>query len=291
VPTRLVAQPTDESATQAARAGELPILVFDQGGKTEAEVDARFAQLGALLSSLRTRKLIFLHRPGGLRAQGAPTEIVNLTTEYDELRASRELSRKEVAILVHSRRLVFERVQHKLLVAVTSPLNLFRELFTVKGAGTLLRRGAVIARRQGLDDVDRERLSALLASAFGRPPVPEFFSRPVSRIYLEEAYRGAAIVVENELGAYLTKFAVDREAQGEGMGRDLWQLLAAEYGTIYWRARVRNPVCAWYDKLCGGMARFADWNVYWKGLPTERIPRAIEFALAQPVDIPSSVIE
>ncbi|HZS38111.1 MAG TPA: hypothetical protein VFF06_14840, partial [Polyangia bacterium] len=244
-----------------------------------------------LLAALRTRKLIFLHRPGGLRSRGELLPLANLTTDFAELNSSRELSRKEHAILTHSRRLIFERVPHKLLVAVTSPLNLFRELFTMKGAGTLLRRGAVIVRKDGLAEIDRERLRALLQSSFGRPPVDEFFARPVSRVHLEEGYRGAAILVDTELGTYLSKFAVEREAQGEGMGRDLWQSFAAEHGTIFWRARVENPICAWYGKLCDGLMRFPEWNVYWKGLPADRIPAAIAYALAAPLDIPPTGIE
>ena len=271
--------------TRAARAGTIPILIFSGAGD-QAEVDARFARLGALLSSLRTRKLIFLHRPGGLQQRGALVPLCNLTTDYAALSASRELSRKERAILHQSRRLICELVPHKLLVAITSPLNLFRELFTTKGAGTLIRRGAILSSHARLDELDRERLRALLASAFGRPPVEELFGREVARVYLEEGYRGVAILIDTPLGAYLTKFAVDREAQGEGMGRDLWEQLIAEFPTVFWRARPANPICEWYGKLCDGMVRMGEWSVFWKGLAPARISDAVDYALAQPIDIP-----
>jgi len=273
-----------ERATEAARAGTIPILTFSFTDGQELE--SRFDRLGALLAALQTRKLIFLHRPGGLRQKGGLVPLVNLTTDYPALAASRELSRKERAILTQSRRLIFERVPHKLICAVTSPLNLMRELFTFKGAGTLLRRGAVITRHAGLDGLDRERIGALVASSFGRPPIDAFFERPIARVYLEESYHGAAMVIDTPLGAYLTKFVVDREAQGEGMGRDLWEALTAEHKVVFWRARPDNPIVAWYDKLCDGTMRFADWNVYWKGLPAERVFDAITYALAQPIDIP-----
>ncbi len=270
--------------TAAARAGTIPILTFAFTDGQDAE--ARFVRLGELLSALQTRKLIFLHRPGGLRQKGGLVRLVNLTTDFASLSGSKDLSRKERAILNQSRRLIFELVPHKLICAVTSPLNLLRELFTVKGAGTMLRRGAVIARLDGLAVVDRERLRSLIASAFGRPPIEAFFERPISRVFLEEGYRGAAVVIDTPLGAYLTKFAVDKEAQGEGMGRDLWEALTAEHKVIFWRARPENPIVAWYDQLCDGMMRFADWNVYWRGLPPEKIFEAIAFAIAQPVDVP-----
>lgn len=270
--------------TEAARAGTLPILTFAlTDGETSEE---RFARLGALLSSLRTHKLIFLHRPGGLRQGGNLVRLVNLTADFAQLFASRDLSRKERAILTQSRRLIFELVPHKLLIAVTSPLNLFRELFTFKGAGTMLRRGATLSRHDGIAGLDRARISGLLASAFGRPPIDAFFDRPAHRVYLEEAYRGVAIVVDTPLGSYLTKFAVDREAQGEGTGRDLWEAMFVEHPTLFWRARPRNPIVDWYTQLADGLHRLPDWNIYWKGLPQDRIPAAIDYALAQPVDIP-----
>ena len=265
-------------AAQAARAQTIAIIAFAVGAQ------ARFETLGALVGALRTRKLIFLHRPGGLRHDGELLPLVNLTTDGVALAQSKELSSKERALVDESRRLV-ERTPHKLSIAITSPLNLFRELFTIKGAGTLLRRGALIERRR-YADLDRERLRALLTRSFGRAPVDDFFSRDIAWGYVDEGYRGAALVAETALGAYLTKFAVDAEAQGEGIGRDLWQSLAADYARIFWRARPGNAISAWYTKLCDGLMRFPEWHVYWKGLPPSDVAPAVQWALAQPVDLP-----
>jgi GNAT superfamily N-acetyltransferase len=267
-------------AAEASRAQTIPIVAFP------VAASARFETLAALVASLRTRKLIFLHRPGGLRQGGELLHLLNLTLDAAALAQSKELSRKERLVVDESRKLV-ERTPHRLSVAVTSPLNLFRELFTIKGAGTLLRRGALIERRR-FADLDRERLRALLTRSFGRPPADEFFGRDIAWGYVEEGYRGAALVHETSLGAYLSKFAVDAEAQGEGIGRDLWQALSADYARIFWRARAVNPIDAWYSKLCDGLMRFPEWHVYWKGLPPSDVAPAVEWALAQPVDLPSS---
>jgi GNAT superfamily N-acetyltransferase len=265
-------------AAEAARAQTIPIVVFP------VAATARFERLAELVATLRPRKLIFLHRPGGLRQNGELLPLVNLTTDAAQLAHAKELSRKERALVDESRKLV-EATPHRLSVAITSPLNLFRELFTIKGAGTLLRRGALIERRR-FAELDRERLRALLTRAFGRPPVDEFFGRDIAWGYVEEGYRGAALVHETPLGAYLTKFAVDAEAQGEGIGRDLWQALSADYARIFWRARAKNDIGTWYVKLCDGLMRFPEWHVYWKGLPPADVAPAVEWALAQPVDLP-----
>src|SRR5262249_31664080 len=207
------------------------------------DVAARFAALGELAAGLRTHKLIFLARRGGLRPRGAEADlpIINLATDYDSLIATRALPPKQLYLLAHARALLTERVSHKMLIAVTSPLQLLRELFTVKGAGTLIKRGAQVSRHKGYAEVDAGRLKALFESSFGRAPARAFFERDVSCIYLEEGYQGAALVRTTPLGGYLTKFAVTREAQGEGIGRDLWQLVVADYPTLFWRPRPLNP--------------------------------------------------
>lgn len=274
---------TAARAAEAARSQTIPILAFPVAEAFPAG-EARFDALGELAAALRTRKIVFLHRPGGLRQHGALLPLVNLTTDVATLVPSKELSRKERVLVEQSRRLV-ERAPHRLSIAITSPLNLFRELFTIKGAGTLLRRGAVIERR-AFFALDKERLRALLTHSFGRPPVEEFFGRDIAWGYVEEGYRGAALVQETPLGAYLSKFAVDAEAQGEGMGRDLWQALTADYARIFWRARAHNPINPWYDKQADGLIRFPEWHVYWKGLPPVDVPAAVQFALAQPNDLP-----
>jgi len=264
--------------------GEVPVVVF---GAAESEQPAdRLERLGRLLRELQIRKLIFLHRPGGLRQGGALLPIVNLTNDVPALLASNEISHKEALILEQARRLCEKAAPLPFTVAVTSPLNLLRELFTVKGAGTLLRRGACIVGHQGWNGVDLPRLRELLTSSFGRSPVEEFFARTPSRVYLEEDYRGCAILLDAPLGAYLTKFAVSAEAQGEGIARDLWEAFTADTPVVFWRARRTNAISEWYVKLCDGLVRLPAWTVYWKGLAPGSIPAAIEWAVAQPVDIP-----
>ena len=269
--------------TDSARGGRVPLVVFEPAGNEQPA--GRLERLGGLLRELEVRKLLFLHRPGGLRQGGALVPIVNLTTDLPALLASREISRKEAVILEQARRLCEEAQPASFTVAVTSPLNLLRELFTVKGAGTLLRRGARVARHEGWDGVDLPRLRELLTSSFGRAPAESFFGRTPGRVYLEEGYRGCAILTDAPLGAYLTKFAVSAEAQGEGIARDLWEALAADTPVVFWRARRTNTISEWYAKLCDGLVRLPDWTVYWKGLPPGDIPAAIDWAVAQPVDI------
>ena len=173
-----------------------------------------------------------------------------------------------------ARRLCEEAAPASFTVAVTSPLNVLRELFTVKGAGTLLRRGARIVRHDGWDGVDVPRVRELLASSFGRAAGRGLLRADARAASTStRATAAASILADAPLGAYLTKFAVSAEAQGEGIARDLWEALVADTPVVFWRARRTNPISEWYAKLCDGLMRVPDWTVYWKGLAPDVDPR------------------
>jgi hypothetical protein len=273
-----------DAVTECARKGVIPIVAFTNGGATDPV--ARFDLLGDLSVALKTRKLIFVARKGGLHLRQSETEvpIINLATDYESLIAKRALSPKRQFLLEQSRRLLVERATHNMFIAVTSPLLLLRELFTVRGAGTLIKRGSTILRKGGFVEIDNARLAALLQSSFGRELAPGFFDREMAHVYLEESYRGAALVRQTSLGAYLCKFAVEREAQGEGLGRDIWQEVVRDHPSLFWRAHPDNPIAQFYVQECDGMLRTERWHVYWKGLSPEQVPDAVATALSQPVD-------
>jgi acetylglutamate kinase len=264
---------------RATANGAIPILVARDAGD-----DTRLEQLARLLSALQSHKLIVLDAAGGLRAHGELLSVVNLNADYQTLLDAGALDARGLRLVQDCRRLLFELVAHRLLVTVTSPLNLVHELFTVKGAGTLLRKGARVTRHDGWNGIDKARLSALLESSFGHAPNAALFLRPLAHGYVEADYRGAALVLATPLGGYLSKFAVTREAQGEGIGQDLWNMLIADYRALLWRARASNPIRAWYERHCQGRWSAGEWTVYFRGLTPAQVPDAIAFALAQPVD-------
>jgi acetylglutamate kinase len=92
---------------------------------------------------------------------------------------------------------------------------------------------------------------------------------------------------QTPVAPYLTKFAVERQAQGEGIGGELWSLVTRDYPSFFWRSRPDNAITAWYAKQCDGLARFPEWHVFWRGLPIETIDPAVRFALAAPTDFAS----
>ena len=274
------------SVRETIERNTIPILSLDAA--KELVIEDRFRLLHNLASGLGTRKVVFLSTSDGLEREGEPRiSVVNLINDYERLMAAGHLSRRHASLLRHVKNLLDQGPQ-RMSVAVVNPLQLLRELFTVNGAGTLIRRGSRIENHDGLARIDRERLRGLLQSAFGRSLIPGaldpggMVEGDAERVYLEENYRGAALVGQKPVAPYLSKFAVEREAQGEGIGGEIWSLLTRDFPTFFWRAAPNNPICSWYTKQCDGLARFPDWHVFWRGLPPEKIQPAIEYCLATP---------
>jgi acetylglutamate kinase len=259
-------------AGEVARAGGIALVPVDAA----RTIDERFTALADMAAALNTRKVVFLGRRSGLQPSDAPIpSLVDAGAELAELVAA--LPDKQAALARQAKRLI-DAVPHRMTVSVTSPIDLLRELFTTRGAGTLIRRATAIATHPGYDDVDRDRLRGAIESAFGRTLPGEFFDRPIASAYVAGDYVGAAIITNTPLGAYLSKFAVEQRARGEGVGRDLWRAIAADHPSLFWRSRPSNPITPWYTDQCDGLIRSDEWHVFWRGLSPESIAAAVAHA-------------
>ena len=291
------------------RTGKLPVIRFLPGGDhpsgARRDFASRMNDIGSWARGLGTGKLVILRERGGLgpRARGrlelSPGHVVNshsgglslinLRTDFDALIGRGLLSKPELELLNRIRDLEQGGTgpRTNLAVSIASPLNLLQELFTVKGAGTLIVPGTPITRVASYAALDRERLAALFRASFEKTLRPSFFDRPPAAIYLEPEYRGAVILEQSPIAPYLTKFAVDRVAQGDGIGRDLWYAVCRDQAAFYWRARESNPISSWYTTMCDGMVRADGWFVYWRGIHRRDIPALVEQALDRPEDFDS----
>jgi acetylglutamate kinase len=284
-----------EAVRDDLRRERIPIVHFS---KVEGEgLEQRLERLGSLAQLLNTRKLALLRRRGGFRplagkraeqlsVEGGRISIINLTTDRGRIGPGM-LSKRDTELLGASDRLIELSEPKPLLISITSPLNLLKELFTVKGAGTLIKRGSAVERHTSYASVDLPRLRQLLESSFGKELSETFFDLPPLAVYLDSSYRGAAIVHDAYPVPYLSKFAVQPEAQGEGIGRDIWEVLVRHHAQLYWRSRADNPIASWYVSVCDGMVRRSAWQVYFRGLPVELIPEAVAQAEARGADFAS----
>jgi acetylglutamate synthase len=282
------------SIVSAIRTKQLPIL--SPVGET---MDGRIVQLdpddviAPLAKALSPHKIISLTTQGGLRDRSdAVIPAVNLEEDLpavlDQLAPEQQHTIQRLAELLRD-------LPRTTSVSITSPDHLARELFTHRGAGTLIRLGEQIMRHDTFGSLDRGRLGELIENSFGRPLAGEYFTTRVPlRIYLAASYRATAILTSEHIEvngrksdiAYLDKFAVTSEAQGEGIGASLWQRMRTETPALFWRARSHNPVNSWYMRKADGMHKFGEWIVFWAGTDEfSTIHACVEKALALPASL------
>ncbi len=249
-------------------AGSIPVIA-PLGETAQGQIlniNADFA-VAELVHALKPYKMVFLTGTGGLLdGDGQVIDSINLASEYDELMAQ--------AWLHSGMRLKLEQIKALLdelpltsSVSITRPSQLARELFTHRGSGTLVRRGELIRCLHSWEGVDTARLRSLIESGFGRHLGDDYFERiKPCHVYVSEHYRAAMVLTAEACGTYLDKFAVLDEAQGEGLGRALWQRMRVDHDSLFWRSRHGNPANALYDAECDGFLKSGEWRIYWCGL-------------------------
>jgi len=168
--------------------------------------------------------------------------------------------------------------------SVASPLNLLKELFTVRGAGSIIRPGSRILHAERAAEVDLERLKLLLEDAFGRSLVRTEFLKGISDFYIEERYRGAALLEPHPAGRYLSKFAVGMQARGEGLALELWNELMRDHKAMFWRSLLRNPINTFYERHAEGRQQVGPWQIFWRGVASADLPAVIDYAANLPAD-------
>lgn len=243
------------------------------------------AELTKLASILRTGKIIFLRKQGGIESLEDESlySIVNLRFDLPELMKSKKTRPADLDLVKQCDQII-RKCDHKIYISIVSPNNLLRELFTVKGAGTLIQMGSHIKKINSWDDIDPRSLKRLLEMSFEKKIKDHFFSEKFDQFYIEENYMGAAVLKKHQDMFYLSKFAVGTEARGLGIGRDLWSEIERNHAKIFWRSKTEKFITRWYIKQCDGMHRQGEWTIFWKGIEPSQITEAVKYSLAQKED-------
>lgn len=256
------------------RAGNFTVLEMTEPNRGLNLID--------LANTLKSAKIISLQPSGGFEKDGDRVATVNID-QLDMFVDQDQLTEGQTRFIeaVHE---LAANISHACTYVIASPLNLLGELFTVRGTGTMLRKGARITSKPSYGRIAKAKLRNSIESAFERKLAKDFFRRPINHISLEENFRGGAIVTNLAGVPYLSKFWVVKEAQGEGIARDIWQDLEKNVPAFFWRSQRSNPFNNWYIKICDGMQISGEWRVFWKGLNAPEIPSAILAAASAPHD-------
>lgn len=212
-------------------AGRLPILeMTERRGAPDLE---------GLVTAIEPAKVIFLQPSGGISREGQRIAVVNIDNP-DALNRADVLSEGQQSFIKKAQALM-ARHENSPVYIMASPLNLLAELFTTKGSGTLMRKGAKIQRIRKLTELDGAMLKASLELAFNKPIKPAFLKSKIKAGFVEEKYRGGALFTQLAGLPYLSKFWVVKEARGEGIARDIWDAAREDMPSFFWRSRMENP--------------------------------------------------
>jgi len=259
---------------QKARRGKIPILeMTERRGKMN---------LTTLVTALKPNKVIFLQPSGGLMRGDERLSFVNIDRLDDRLNPD-ELTVGQTRFIALVQELAKAK-DNEAVYVIASPLNLLAELFTTKGSGTMLRRAAPIMTTPTLARTDKVRLKSSMEEAFNKSVKAVFLRSKIHKAFIEEDYRGGAIFTQLAGLPYLSKFWVSKAAQGEGIARDIWDMMCADIPAFFWRSRMENPFNEWYMHACDGMQISGEWRVFWKGLDAPEVPGAIIAAASAPDD-------
>lgn len=252
-----------------AQSGRLPILeMTERRGKMD---------LVALVKALKPNKVIFLQPSGGLNQEGHRIRNLGIETVPEIFEREHDLSTGQENFL----KVVLELDEAEpgmRSYIIASPLNLLSELFTTKGSGTLIKRKAIIQKAKTAAEFNETSLRQSIDTAFDKTLSSEFFKNTFHTLYIEEHYRGGAIFTKTDALIYLSKFWVNKQAQGEGLSRDLWDCFTKDIQCFYWRSKLTNPFNSWYMENCDGMQIVGKWRVFWKGLDSHDVATAIDAA-------------
>jgi acetylglutamate kinase len=277
------------------QAGSIPVIASlgETVGGQILNINADFAA-SELVQVLQPYKIVFLTGTGGLLGEdGQVIDSINLSTEYEYLMQQPWID-GGMRVKIEQIKDLLDGLPLASSVSITKPSELAKELFTHKGSGTLVRRGERVLQATNWNELDLPRLRGLIESAFGRRLLPDYFERTsLHRAYVSENYRAAVILTSEDIGegqdmadggmTYLDKFAVLDDAQGEGLGRAVWQVMREHNPRLFWRSRRGNPVNPFYYAECDGCIKQETWKVFWYGMGSfDEIARCVEHCRARP---------
>jgi acetylglutamate kinase len=274
-----------EAIRDSIARGALPVVAC-LGESSTGQVMNINADIAAreLIWAVKPHKIIFLTTTGGLLDEaGRIISAISLKTDFEYLmdqpwvHSGMQLKLEQIGRILGG-------LSESASVSITSVGNLARELFTHRGAGTLIRQGEAIVEFEAFDPESRNRTTELLQQSFGRQLKSGYFDNlPIECALASESYGAMAIVLKGVDGLpYLDKFAVTPEAQGAGLGAAVWQALVQRCPQLYWRSRVDNPITPWYYEQADASFTQDHWVSLSKGIEDfEQLNRCKEDCLSR----------
>ncbi|CAH1790083.1 unnamed protein product [Owenia fusiformis] len=235
--------------------------------------------------AIRPLKVMFCNNSGGIiDEEGQVIPNVNLPGDLSNMNhqpwITPELKEKIMKISD-----LLNKLPTESSVVITSANKILTELFTHHGSGTFFKNTESINTYTSLE-VDIERLLTFINKSFGKDLKEGYLSEieeKLKTLYLSKEYNAVAMIT-NEPGietAYLDKFAVSMNSQGQGTSEMLWECIRRDFKSLFWRSRCDNKINPWYFKHAEGSWSNGEWTVFWYGIPNPKhASQLVEYALA-----------
>ncbi|GAA6013253.1 hypothetical protein JCM10207_000833 [Rhodosporidiobolus poonsookiae] len=254
-----------EPIEASIRAGALPILTSlaetPEGQILNVNADVATAELAKVLEPL---KIVYLSEKGGLH-HGVTKEklsLINLDEEYDDL-MKQEWVKYGTKLKLREIKELLDHLPRSSSVAIISPDNLQKELFTDSGAGTLLRRGYKLYKHTSIEAAGQDRLRRVLAErdeevTSGRKSVAQVLSELEKQqapftIYADEPCDVVAIVSHPEGQVpVMTKFLANTTAVQNSVTDNIFNAIRKDHKRLFWTAKADDEQKAWHFERADG---------------------------------------
>lgn len=172
-------------------------------------------------------------------------------------------------------------------ISITSSLMLLKELFTIKGSGTLLRKNSKIIhfKKQEITQEIITKAKSIIETSFQKRLLPDRLKN-ITDIIFDENFQSLIVLEQMEFGFYLSKFAVSIESRGKGIAQDLWNYLENQRLPLFWKTHISNFIKKWYEKISDGHTIVPNFPyvIFWKNISYTTIPQIIEYLIQRGSD-------
>ncbi|CAI4211171.1 unnamed protein product [Parascedosporium putredinis] len=269
---------------KAIKAGYIPIVpslaLTKEGQVLNVNADVTAASLAQAMKPL---KIIYLSEKGGL-FRGDSGELISeifLDQEYDELMAQPWCQRGTRLKIKEGKKLL-DTLPRTSSIAIIHPDDLQTELFTISGAGTLIRRGEKVEVASSLSEIsDLQKFKDALARGQTSDTeavrnVEEYLEmlkdRPF-KAYFDDAMSCLAIVLQptesRPFSSWVT-LSITKPGWLTNTAENVFQAIEKENSDLVWAVSKDDENLSWFFERSDGSFCVDGAVLFWRGFRLEK---------------------
>lgn len=266
--------------------GSLPILTSMaetlDGQILNINADIAASMIARVIEPL---KVVYLNNTGGLLhgETGEVIDIIDLDKDYNNLLRQSWIT-SGVRLKLNQIKELLEHLPRTSSACIISADHLQKELFTVSGAGTLIRRGFKVYLHKGLQDVDLDRFRNLMEAndldvRAGNISVARYLQRLTDKdmdaiLYHDEAYEMVAAltplshIIEGcppEI-LFMDRLIATKGAELLGLTDHLWRRIRMEQPSLFWTVPKTDEHLGWHFDRSEGSFALPEVTLFWYGV-------------------------